>query len=101
MKNITLSILLFLVTASSTFASPGSAIMERTQKRIQHKKDSIAAVQKMEEERQHQENLEMQKMIVPAAIIGGFLFLGIIFYGFITNGKKSQQNINIYNDRKQ
>lgn len=40
-------------------------------------------------------------MIVPAAIIGAFLFLGIIFYGFITNGKKSQQNINIYNDRKQ
>lgn len=61
MKNITISILLFLVSASSTFASPGSVVMERTQKRIQHKKDSIAAVQKMEEERQHQENLEMQK----------------------------------------
>lgn len=55
---------------------------------------------KIEEERQRREDYEMKKNTTPALIIGGFFFLGIVFYALITNNKKNGgQNINIYNDR--
>lgn len=81
-------------------AQTGEDIIQIAKEHARRQRIAREKQRKIEEERQRREDYEMRKITTPALIIGGFFFLGIVFYALITNNKKNGgQNINIYNDR--